>query len=346
MTGASQRTALAALAAIRPTVARLDPSRDPEESAADLIEVWSAAEMALRSLLGGSALGGQALIREVRQRELLNIDQTHSLLDLLAVWDRVQSTDYLPTAADIATAREAMAKLDQALSRDRDREGTREERIVRPAVPASVLPASAPASVPGEDSAVIRDVRPKRAMPAALVIVIAVVAIAGVAAVGWWLMGRTDRQIAQGVRLYAGGQRQEAQRAFESVARGKPNLVLPHVYLGRIARENGDTAMARQELTTAVRVDPSSALAQRELASLALASGQLDLAARFYVRAIALDTADRAAKGWLSCALARQGRDAEATRWLARAGPGAWSACASSPAPSPAPTVGAPLPPS
>ena len=44
-------------------MAKLDASRHPEEIAADIIEVWSSVETALRSLMGGSTLSGQPLIR-------------------------------------------------------------------------------------------------------------------------------------------------------------------------------------------------------------------------------------------------------------------------------------------
>ena len=75
-----QRTALAALDAARPIVARLDVARDPEDVAADILDAWSSCETALRAYLGGSGMGGQTLVRELRQREMLSLDQTHALL--------------------------------------------------------------------------------------------------------------------------------------------------------------------------------------------------------------------------------------------------------------------------
>jgi Flp pilus assembly protein TadD len=72
-------------------------------------------------------------------------------------------------------------------------------------------------------------------------------------------------------------------------------------------------------------------VAQRELASVLLADGNPELARRFYVRAIELDPRDRLAQGFLGCALLRLGRVDEARRWLDRAGPGEWSACAAPP---------------
>ena len=115
MISPNQRAALAALSATRPTVARLDISRDSEELAADLLEIWSSTETALRSLMGSTVLGGQPLIRELRQRELISIGLAHALLELLAVRERIQDTAYRPTTADISAAREAFQMLQDGL---------------------------------------------------------------------------------------------------------------------------------------------------------------------------------------------------------------------------------------
>src|SRR5688500_5990387 len=109
------RQALAALDAARPAIARLDRSRHAEELAADLIEAWSAVETALRALLGGSALGGQALIRETRGRQLITFDQANALAEFQAARERAQATSYHPTDADINAAREGFLKLEASL---------------------------------------------------------------------------------------------------------------------------------------------------------------------------------------------------------------------------------------
>jgi len=59
----NQQSALAALRSVEPIVTRLDRSREPEDRAADILELWQGTETALRALMGGSSLGGQALIR-------------------------------------------------------------------------------------------------------------------------------------------------------------------------------------------------------------------------------------------------------------------------------------------
>src|SRR5436309_3546770 len=110
-----QRQAQAALDAARPAIARLDRSRHAEELAADLIEAWTGVETALRSLLGGTPLSGQQLIREARQRQLLSFDQANALAEFHAARERSQDTSYHPTDADINAAREGFLKLEASL---------------------------------------------------------------------------------------------------------------------------------------------------------------------------------------------------------------------------------------
>src|SRR5206468_8826590 len=89
----ARRSALAALDRARPAIARLDQSRHFEELAADLMESWSAVETALRSLVGGTTLGGQALIREARQRQMLSFEQANALAEFHAASARAHGTD-------------------------------------------------------------------------------------------------------------------------------------------------------------------------------------------------------------------------------------------------------------
>src|SRR6478672_939632 len=114
MSGA-QRAALDAVNAARPIVARLDVGRNSEDLAADLIESWNTVESGLRSLVGGSALTGQLLIRELRQRQLLSLEQANALAEFHAARERASRTDYQPTAADVSAARDAFLKLEAGL---------------------------------------------------------------------------------------------------------------------------------------------------------------------------------------------------------------------------------------
>ena len=114
MSGA-QRAALEALNAARPIVARLDIGKNSEDLAADLIESWNVVETGLRSLVGGSALTGQTLIRELRQRQLLSLEQANALAEFHAARERAARTDYKPTANDVAAARDAFIKLEAGM---------------------------------------------------------------------------------------------------------------------------------------------------------------------------------------------------------------------------------------
>lgn len=330
MIGPNQRSALAALDAARPTLAKLDASRHPEEVAADLIEVWSTIETALRSLVGGSVLAGQPLIRELRQRELLTLEQAHAQLELLAVRERVQRTDYHPTEADAAVAREAFHALEQAVDG-----GAPAATRPAPAVPPSGPAAPPPSYMPPPDVGSRRG--PGAAMIATVLIVIAA------AGATYWFMHRsgTPAAIASGVSDYQAGRREAARADFDRAAREQPKEALPHIYLARIAREEGDYATSGSELQKALQLEPRNELAHRELGAFFLARGaqfaargrpdlataDYDAARRSYVRALGIDAGDRNAQGFLGCTLARLGRGREAASWLTRAGQGPWSVC-------------------
>ena len=311
MTTPNQRSALAALNHVRPIIARLDVSRHPEDVAADLIEGWNGTEVALRSLLGGSALSGQALIRELRQREMLSLAQTHALMEFLAARERAGKTASTPTAADIAAARHGFQELEGALT--------------GPAEP--VASAIAPVAAAPADSTVI--VGERRGPGRMIIIAAAVLALLGVGGFfAWQAFGRGEGNVtAEGERLLAAGQRGEARRAFEDAAREHPESARPHIYLGRMARDDGDYARALEELTMAVRLEPRSALAQREMGKLVFLRGNYPLATNFFTRAVEYDPTDRQAMGYLACAQARMGRMDIAVRFFDRAGPGDWSPC-------------------
>jgi hypothetical protein len=115
VTDAGRQQALRALDSARPYLARLDVSSHPEDVAADLIEGWSAVCTALRSLMGGSALDGQKLVRELRQREILSLDTAHALLEFVAARDRAQRTTYRPSGNDVTVARDAFHRLETEL---------------------------------------------------------------------------------------------------------------------------------------------------------------------------------------------------------------------------------------
>jgi tetratricopeptide (TPR) repeat protein len=315
-----QRQALAALDAARPAIARLDRSRHAEELAADLIEAWSGVETGLRSMLGGTPLSGQALIREARNRHMITFDQANALAEFHAARERSQDTSYHPSDGDINAAREGFLKLEASLM--------------------TPEPVDKDASTPGESLSTkglrMSPIGPSSPVPAQragqpwwfLTIGLIVIAVLGVG--GYFVFGRggSNGSIDQGVQYWQRGQRELAVGEFSRAARDNPKDPLPHVYLSRMAREVGNMTLAGQEATLAVQSEPGNAVALREMASYLLAAGNYELARRFYVRALQANPEDRTSQGFLGCSLIKLGRFDEGMKWMNRAGQGSWSGCA------------------
>ena len=112
----NQQSAVAALKAVEPIAARLDRSREGEDRAADILELWQGTETSLRALMGGSSLSGQGLIRELRQREMISLGQAYALLEFLGARDRANRTSYKATDNDVVVAREGFRQLETGLA--------------------------------------------------------------------------------------------------------------------------------------------------------------------------------------------------------------------------------------
>ncbi len=130
-----------------------------------------------------------------------------------------------------------------------------------------------------------------------------------------------------GIDAMKNGQRERARGEFTKAVKEEPNAATPHVFLARLAREEGDLATARAQLDTALRLEPRNAIALREMGLILFASRQYDLARRFFVRAVQANPQDRASQGYLGCALMRLNRVQEATKFINNAGNGPWTAC-------------------
>ncbi|MDB4879104.1 MAG: hypothetical protein JWL60_550 [Gemmatimonadetes bacterium] len=328
MTAGGQRQALDALHSARPIVARLSTTRNSEDLAADLIEAWTAVEGGLRSLLGGTALGGQMLIRELRTRHFLTLEQANSLAEFHAARERAARNDYTPTEGDVNAARDAFLKLEAGLMGE-----------PAPAVPASATTASAAATVQMESIGRRKSFTdaPPVAVPVAsttrrgwLGPLLGVVALLALGAGAWYLFaGRSGGDaMAQGIQAYREGRTEAAAGAFNKAAQEDPRDPMPHVYLSRMAREQGNLVTANSEAVKAVEIAPTNGPAFRELASTQFALQKYDDARKFYVRAIQADSTDRLSRGFLGCSLVRLGRVEEGNRWIQGAGTGAWSSCA------------------
>jgi tetratricopeptide (TPR) repeat protein len=322
VTTPAQRSALAALEAVRPTIARLESEQNSEDRAADLIEGWSAVETALRSLLGGSTLTGRALIHELRSRHVITLEQANALAEFEAARMRAERPAYEPTETDVNAARDAFARLEKGL---RSASAAPVDGAFAAPTAAPAPRAGAPVEVRAAPSGGPRSVAQGRqrwmiAAAATLVVVV----------LGGWLYVRSTggSTLERAVAFYRAGQREQAQAAFERAAREDPKSALPHVYLSRMARDVNNLTLARDEANRAIQADPTNPLALREMGAYLLTSGNYELARRFYVRAVQADTSDKTAQGYLGCVLIRLGRMDEGQRWLTRAGPGNWSSCA------------------
>lgn len=339
MNAPHHRGALEALHTARPAIARLGGSQGPEDRAADLIEGWSAVETALRSLVGGSAHAGQALIRELRSRGILSFDEGNALAEFHAASERARHVSYEPTDADINAARAAFLKLEAGLmaAASGERPHAGEPAVAAPhagAATAGTAAAGAAAAPPGgapplvaDTSSVVSPVLPQRRWVRGLLGAVALAVIVGAAWWTWVTYGRGS-ELDEAIAMYNRGQRQEAAAAFERVARDNPTDARPRVYLARMARQAGNMTLARDQATKAVTADRHSALAHGEMARYLMAAGNWDLARQFWLRALQADASDRSAQGYLGCTMARLGRYDEARNWLQRAGEGEWSVCA------------------
>jgi tetratricopeptide (TPR) repeat protein len=320
MTTSSQRAALDAVHAARPIVARLSMARDKEDLAADIIEAWTAVEAGLRSLVGGSALTGQTLIRELRQRHFLSLEQANSLAEFNAARERAGRTDYAPTEGDVSATRDAFLKLESGLMGE-----PMSTTASAPTVAVSPPPPIGPPATGDYVIAPPPDARPAWVMP-----VLAALGLVVVAGVAWYLIaGRGSRSAAydQGVVAFREGRREAAEGSFHKAATDMPNDPMPHVYLARMERERGNLNNANAEAVKAVQLGPTNGPALRELASTLFAQQNYDGARTFYIRAVRADSSDRLAQGFLGCSLVRLGRLDEGARWIQRAGNGAWSGC-------------------
>lgn len=308
MTGSSRLS----LDMLRASIARFERATDPAETATALTEAWEGAESALQQLAGTGALRGQDLLRELRARNYLTLREAHALVDLGGLAERV-GAGHQPTREERDSARTMCATIVAVL-----------ERRGPPAASATAHPAEElpplPSLPPGPPA--------RRNLMGRVVIGGALLALVGGGAWTVWAMQREPGELRRGRAAYAAGDRLGARNAFSAASGRYPSLAEPLIYLGRISREDGDLASAREYLRRAITLEPGNPLGHRELGSVLLASGRPDLARSFYERAIRLDPEDKTAQGYMGCTLMRLGQVPVAQRFLARAGAGPWSACA------------------
>jgi tetratricopeptide (TPR) repeat protein len=384
----NSQAALTALNGVRPVLTHFETSRNAEDLAADVIDLWTGTETSLQALVGNSSLSGQQLVRAARQAELITLDQAHSLLEFLAARDRANRTSYKPTQADGDAALEGFRALESALTGKAPVKratpssplqavytprGSQQQRQSSPAPqpppspyappsagggyrqpptyagrkmsgpptieqppPGSFTPSSGSGAVGGSlgrsnvehalAAAQSRSRMPKLSLPVLIGAGVLLVIVVGI----WFAFkggGSSGDAMTAGIASMTNGQREKARGEFAKAVLDDPASARPHVYLARISRDEGDLSSARAQLDTALRLDPKSALALREMGLVLFSSKQYDLARRFFVRAVQADPQDRSAQGYLGCALMRLGRGQEGTKFINNAGTGSWTAC-------------------
>ncbi len=323
MSSTETRAALAALGAARTMIGRLDPSRRPEDLAADLIAAWVSVEDALRQLIGGSAATGTDLVRDARQRQLLTFEQANALAAFHAARERLRDAGYRPDAADLAAARAAIAALDGSLAPPPAAASPPGIRASPPAMPPMLPPSDEP-----------------RARRVGWRTILVALVVAGVGAAAYYWLGGPRRAAVMNLAIteFDRGDTAAAAHDFRRALLIDPSYALPHVYLARMARDVGNLPLADEELQLAITADPTNALALREMGAYLFTSHNYELARKFYVRAVAANPEDLVAQGDLGCTLIKLGRVDEGERWITRAGPGRWTACVTgSTPPDPAP---------
>jgi tetratricopeptide (TPR) repeat protein len=326
---ANQRAAREALAPARPLADRLGQrDRDPEDQAADVIELWKVTEHALRALAGGSALGGRELVTALRQRKLITIDQAHAAIELKDARDRTADRPGGPDPAEVNAVRGAFDRLERGFL-------ALEMGAPQLADTTDFVSLDTPANIPLPDEP---SVRSSRRGPSSGVILGAILAfLLGVATIiavlrpEWFGIGGTPREVERGIAAYREGRLAAARSAFEEAAREHPDMALPQLWLGRVARDEHDDVTAARAFSRAENLEPENPLVHREIGAFHLVRGRLQPAAERYVRAVHLDPDDRVSQGWLACALHRQGRFDVARNFAQRAGSGPWTTCLSSP---------------
>lgn len=346
MSSLDRQGALAALGDGRKILSHLDRARGPEDTAADIIDLWNSTEKALRTFVGQADIGGQQLVRVARQGEVITLDQAHSLLEFLAARDRVNRTSYTPTPGDIEAARNGFSAMESAASGNTSPAAQTSSGPASPYAPPAArgqapsaggapvnknVPYEGPsATPPGAYSVAATSGDRWRGTPLWVKIGIPLLILLLIVGGYYMMAGRNgaESSLNAGITAMQNGQRETARQNFAQAARANDKLAEPHIFLARLSREDGDLATARAQLDEALRLEPRNHVALREMGLVMFASRNYDVARRFFVRAAAADPTDRAAIGYLGCTLIRLNRTVEAANFLNRAGNGAWSACA------------------
>lgn len=285
------------------------------KTSADVIDLWNRTESALQKLLGGSVLSGQPLIYELRQRGLITYDQANAASAFLDTKERAQRPGYQLTQTDIAIARDGYYQLNAELN------------SASPAAPARTSYVSGIND--SDDMIMSGEYGTSRFSNKAMWAWIGIAAFCLLLVVaGWYAYGHRDSDdLSAAIEQMKSGQREAARAGFAKYAASHPDEAEPHVFLARLAREDGDEFTARREIDAAIRIAPNNFQALREMGLFLYSKGNYSLARSFFIRALRSNPTDPSAQGYLGCSLLKMNHPDEARRFLSRAGSGTWSTC-------------------
>ena len=337
----SARAALDAARALFATAATEAPSPS---------SLWNAAQAVLQAAFSAPNATGHALIGEGRRLQAITLDDAHALVSLMEQAERATPLDVATTPAAVWSALERATEFGEHL----ERKAVAPPIVTRSDIATVVTPSGITTIAAPPPNAVANAPRTsgkgpplpphaaawQAAAPEARAAaarrrrrrwILAVGALLITGGVAWQVLQRQRAAKAvsyeQGVAEFAQGDYDAAARTLSTYALSHNNDARPLIYMARIERTRGNLGAAKYQLQKAIRLDPQNALAMRELGAALLASGDVQLARPFYVRAVELDPTDRVALGFLACTLHRLGREAESQRFADRAGAGDWTPC-------------------
>ena len=134
----------------------------------------------------------------------------------------------------------------------------------------------------------------------------------------WLIMAATAIVLLLGAAIAI---RQAQGRRAGGAARARATATArPHIDRAIAARARGDVPTAQRELSSALRIAPTHAVALREMGTLMYGVGNYDLARSFLVHSVRSDPTNAAAQQALGCSLVRLRREVQARRFFDRAG--------------------------
>lgn len=363
MTFSDIQAAKQALAEGRERYTNLDQLRKPSETSTDIVYLWDSVERSLQAMLGGSSLSGDLLIKEVRQKSVINLEQANLLISFWDIRQKSAGVGYRPTITDVSAVRSAYEKMravldqhhvaqpdatrvggDQRFAPGADRTAGGNEFPHNQAGSANSNSTSFAGSSSNSTSFgssnsgtlnsgnITSPPPPKSGVGKAIGVGcgIVVVAIAILAGLGYWGMSsgsayEKDRDRA--IALMQDGEDAASLALFKELEEDNPGKAEPKVFVARLLRSVGQPDDARRKLVEAIEIEPDNSVALREMGLLYYSQADYEKARNFFTHAIKADAEDKMALGFMGCSLVKLNQVSLADKFFSRAGSGQWDDC-------------------